>query len=176
MYVSRKLPKCNQKLHTIMECVRNLLRQCTIQLVFPEGYFQGFYSPLSFIGKIAGDLWSLLDSKALNKRIKVLFILVESLPLIVQVIHPGNWFLSIVANLHILIDPQFPRFPRLSIFYTHFHIVTLLFSLSTSPRTFNKMLFPVIALIHQQGFADLLEHRSVDSNSGEAWLDHQLKE
>ncbi|XP_077306677.1 ubiquitin-conjugating enzyme E2 U isoform X1 [Lithobates pipiens] len=78
----------------------------------------------------------------------------ESLQSILLAISLGDWMLSVDlsdAYLHIPIHPAFQKFLRFAINHCHFQFRCLPFGISSAPRTFTKVLLPLVAFLRGKG-------------------------
>lgn len=149
-----QLPHNQQRAWIIFEYIQMLLQKGAIEPVPVQEQMQGFYSPLFLVQKKTGDLRPVLDLRDLNKLISVQSFKMESLQSIAQALSKGNWMLSLDlkdAYLHVPVNPQFHKYLRFAVSNQHYQFVCLLFGLSTSPRTFSKVVLPIIAILRRQG-------------------------
>lgn len=173
-----RIPPPGEKRLSLLTYVLELLQKQAITEVPPTQRGRGFYSPLFLVKKKSGDFRPVLDLKKLNRSIKVESFRMESLQSILQAINLGDWMLSIDlqdAYLHIPIQVAFQKFLRFSVGQEHFQFRSLPFGISTAPRTFTKVLLPVIASLREKG---LRVHHYLDdilllSNSQESLVQHR---
>lgn len=174
-FCATKLPPSKEKRLSLVQYIQDLLRKQAIVDVTPSQRGQGFYSPLFLLRKKAGDFRPVLDLKKLNRSIRVETFRMESLQSILQAINRGEWMLSINlrdAYLHIPIHAEFQRFLRFTINSWHFQFRSLPFGISTAPRTFTKVLLPVIAHLRERGLRVHHYHILLLSDNKESFIQH----
>lgn len=109
---------------------------------------KGFYSHLFLVKKKMGDLHPVLKPQ---NKIELKSFKMESLQLILFLINLGDWILSLHLSdtyLHVPIHLTYQNSTlRSSTIISSFKA----FGLSTSPRTFSKLLLPITSLLRERG-------------------------
>lgn len=118
----------------------------------------------------------------------------ESLQSVLPAVGTKDWMLSVDlsdAYLHIPVHQTFQKYLRFAIGHQHFKFQSLPFGISTAPRTFTKVLLPVIAHLREKGLRVLSRRHTTPSrqptNSASTsyntnlhtptvWLDNKLEE
>lgn len=152
-FTSTKLPRCQHKTQIVIKYVQSLLLRA-LEPVLSQKRYQGFYSPLFLIKKKTGDLRPVLDLRELNKYIRVQKF-PDGVPRLDQTNHqPGGVDVILrlerslftcpsslaVSQVFTLCDNGTP----LSIHLFPIRPINI-------PRTFSKVLLPVIAMLRKQG-------------------------
>ncbi|XP_041446855.1 uncharacterized protein LOC121403130 [Xenopus laevis] len=148
------MPRGQEKKKALEEYVQILLDQEVVVPVPQEEREKGIYSLLFLVKKASGGWRPVLDLKKLNSLVHLQKFKMESINTIIAAVQAGDWLLSIDlkdAYLHLPIADQHQRFLRFAVGHRHFQFRALPFGLSTSPRTFSKVLITLVAELRKQG-------------------------
>ena len=138
----------------LLDEVESLLGKGAIRRVSNSDARDGFYSTYFLVPKKTGDLRPILNLKPINGQVRVDKFKMETLARVITAIQPGCWMAAIDlkdAYFHVPIHPSDQKYLRFRIENRSYQYQVLPFGLSTSPRTFTKVLQPVIAFIRMQG-------------------------
>ena len=114
----------------------------------------GFYSTYFLVPKKTGDLRPILNLKPINGQIRRPSFKMETVASVMKALKVGDWMTSLDlkdAYFHIPIHPGHRQYLRFCIQDRCYQYRVLPFGLTTSPRTFTKVLAPVIAYLHSRG-------------------------
>ena len=114
----------------------------------------GYYSPLFLVPKKTGDLRPVIDLSTLNCHMVVPHFNMETQGSVRSAIRNQEWTVSIDirnAYLHVPMHQAVCKYLRFVVNKKVYQFTCLPFGLATSPREFTKLLWPVVALLRQQG-------------------------
>jgi ribonuclease HI len=136
----------------LLEEIDQMLVKHAIEEVDPQTL--GFYSTFFLVPKKDGGQRPVLNLKGLNKFVQVRSFKMQTLQLVLQQLHQGDWLASLDlkdAYFHVPIHPDYRKYFRFEFLGRVYQFRVLPFGLSTAPRVFTKILAPVIGLLHQRG-------------------------
>ncbi|XP_053138354.1 uncharacterized protein LOC128339002 [Hemicordylus capensis] len=146
--------RCATKHSEMSLAIRHLLLIGAIERV-PKGQEgRGVYSILFTVPKKDGSRRAVLDLKHLNAYVKTRKFWMESLRSILESLQRGDLLASIdlkEAYLHVPIHQDSRHLLRFKYSGVDYQYKALPFGLASAPRTFTKILAPVLALLRLQG-------------------------
>ena len=131
--------------------VHDLIQKRAIEEVDSKG---GFYSPLFVVPKKDGGWRPIINLKRLNAYLKVSHFKMESIMSLRDTIYKGDHMMKIDlkdAYLTVPIVKHHRKFLRFQWQGRNYQFKTLPFGLATAPRTFTKLLAPVITELRSRG-------------------------
>ena len=141
----------------IREEVKNLMVKQAIQEVEPQ---KGqFVSRLFTVPKKDGSLRLVVNLRPLNNFIMKRRFKMEGVVLLKSLVQQGDWMISINlkdAYLSVVVAEEHRRYLRFQWERQLYEFLCLPFGLSGAPRTFTKLLKPVMSLIRQQGVRSIV--------------------
>ena len=149
----RHTPLVGRYAPVLLEEVRSLLAKDAIEEVHGSAG-EGFFSTYFLVPKKTGDLRPILNLKPINGQIHCPSFKMETLESVMLGIRPGDWIASIDlkdAYFHVPVHVAHRPYLRFAIDGRVYQYKVLPFGLSTSPRTFTKVLAPVIAFLRTRG-------------------------
>ena len=150
----RQTPLVGEYAHVLLEEVDSLLAKGAIEPVVSDQAMGGFYSTYFLVPKKTGDLRPILNLKPINGQIKRPSFKMETVASVMKALKVGDWMASLDlkdAYFHVPIYPGHRQYLRFCIQDRCYQYKVLPFGLTTSPRTFTKVLAPVIAYLHSRG-------------------------
>ena len=150
----RSTPLIGQYSDVLLDEVDSLLGKRAIEHVSESDADAGFYSTYFLVPKKSGDLRPILNLKPINQFMSVPKFRMETLAKVITAVRPGDWMASIDlkdAYFHVPIHPEHRKYLRFCIQRQAYQYRVLPFGLSTAPRTFTKMLAPVMEYLRMRG-------------------------
>ena len=141
------LPMSREKQVVLQKEVDSLLRKGAIEKV--KDSHKGFYSNLFLVSKKDGGLRPVINLSGLNLYIKKKTFRMASLKDVSQTLRRGDWAATIDlkdAYLHVPIASEHRRFLRFWWRGNRFQFRRLPFGLSSAPRTFTRLTWPLVTL------------------------------
>ena len=132
--------------------IRRLWEKGAIEEVPPS---PGFYSRMFVVPKVTGGFRPIIDLSILNKYVVTTKFRMETVRTVMSAIRQGDWMVSLDlqdAYLQVPIHPDSRRFLRFVWEDRHWQFRVLCFGLSTAPQVFTRLMAPVSAEFHRQGF------------------------
>ncbi|XP_041445392.1 uncharacterized protein LOC121402804 [Xenopus laevis] len=148
------VPKVQGAKEIVQEYMDQLLETGAVEPVPREQRRRGFYSKLFLVKKSSGAFRPVLDLRPLNQFIRCRKFKMESLTSIIAAIPPRAWLVNLDlkdAYFHVPVYGPHRKYLRFVFQEQHVQFTCLPFGLSTSPRTFSKVLVTVIALLRVKG-------------------------
>ena len=146
----RLTPLTGQYGPILLDEVDSLLGKGAIERVSESDAAHGYYSTYFLVPKKTGDMRPILNLKPINGQIQVRAFKMETLQTVMTAVQVGDWIASVDlkdAYFHVPIHPDHREYLRFRIQGRSYQYRVLPFGLSTSPRTFTKVLAPVIAYL-----------------------------
>ena len=132
-----------------------------VQLLMEKGAIEmapstpGFYSHLFVVPKTTGGYRPILDLSVLNRYVLKTKFRMETVKTVLSAVREGDWMTSIDlkdAYFQVPIHLDSRKFLRFTWRDQSFQFRVLCFGLSTAPQVFTRMMAPVSAAFHRQGF------------------------
>ena len=115
----------------------------------------GFYSRLFVTPKVTGGCRPVIDFSRLNRSVRVSHFHMETQPLVLQSLRPGDWMVSLDlrdAYLQVPVHPESRCYLRFYVGEEVFQFRSLCFGLSTALQAFTRVMAPISSIIHRHGF------------------------
>ena len=132
--------------------VSDMLAKEAIELAPPS---PGFYSCLFVTPKVTGGWRPVIDLSRLNGFVDVSHFHMETTQTVLQSLREGVWLVSLDlqdAYLQIPVHPSFRRYLRFCVGELVYQFRALCFDLLAAPQVFTRVLAPVSAIMHRNGF------------------------
>ena len=114
----------------------------------------GFYSNLFLVPKKNGQMRPVINLKRLNEWVITEHFKMEGIPTLKDILRSGDWFVKVDlkdAYFTIPIDSGHQQYLRFMLEEERYQFTCLPFGLSCAPRTFTKVLKPVMTLLRSWG-------------------------
>ena len=133
--------------------VQDMLEKGAIETVV--GNLAGFYARLFLVPKVTGGWRPVFDLSTLNKFLVVSSFRMDTVASVLGSLSVGDWMVSLDlkdAYFQVPIHPRSRKYLRFVWQGRVFQFRVLCFGLATAPQVFTKVMAPVAAWAHHQGF------------------------